>query len=410
MTEREKRDPADALLQIIDLGPDDAVSRGYDDGAGTLRRRRGPVVFAAIVVAALVAVTIASWTHHSSSRASSTTTDASHTNIDLRDQAVQASPLFPFRVGVELLTGGTTGLRLVDTETGLASIPNVTGLPLGPVTVVAHSGSTVAVRAAAHLYWFTMTVGIAHRLDADAAFASARPGHLWFASQHFATEVPGDNDRLPRTRVATESLAIGATNRGLLIATKAGVLLQPGDASTAHLFLRAPATVIAVHPDRVAWISGECSAVDCAVTVTMIATGATSGTIDLVGRPSPFAVAETSGVFSPDGNFLAVVVPDDHAVRAQLLNVADLRTLASTSMRVDGTFEQPAPPGTSDVTGMTIDWTLDSTFLVLGTAPEVGSDRIDVMDPKNPIVVSADVALGTGTSAAVIGPSSVKAP
>ena len=406
----KRRDPTDASLEIIDLPPDDSVSRSRDDGVETLERRRGPVIVAAIVVVALVGVTIASWTRHSSRRATSTTTDASHTNIDLRDHAIRAAPLFPFRVGAQLLTGGTTGLRLVDTETGQATIPAVTGLPIGAVTIVAHSGAAVAVRAATHLYWFTMTDRVAHRFDATVAFASAQPGYLWLASPHLATEVPGDDDGLPRTRIATEGLAVGATTGGLLIAVKAGIALQPGHASTAHLLLRAPATVIAVHPDRVAWVSSDCNALNCAVSVTTIATGATSPAINLVGPPNQFAVSKTSGVFSPDGNFLAIVVPDDHAVRAQVLYVADLRTFASTSMRVDGTFEQPATPGSSDTTGMTIDWTRDSAFLVLGTAPEVGADRIDVMNPKNPLVLSANVALGTGTSVAVIGPSSVAAP
>jgi len=391
-------------LEIIDLEPG-ADANPNRDAAQTSHRRRGPAVIAVLVIVALLGLSIASRLNHSSRRAASTA-DATHTNIDLNDGRTASAPLFPFRVGAQILTGGARGLRLVDTDTGLVSLPNITGLPRGPVTIVAHSGTTVAVRAAAHMYWFTAPNGIAHRLDADTAFASARFGYLWLAGQGIATEVPGDRDQVPRTRVTTTGPAIGATSAGLLVVTKSGVALQPSTGTgTARLLLRAPATVIGVHADRVAWVADDCGVLRCPVHVTEVASGATSSWVQLIGHPSPLAVAGSSAVFSPDGGSLAVVVPNDDLTRAQTLLIADLRTRATSAIRVDGRFEEPARPGSTDATGTTIGWTLDGAFLVLGASPETGADRIAVVNPANPLVVSSTVNLDTGTTGAAIGVS-----
>ena len=285
-------DGADFDLEVIDLEPTDAAKPRHDPATG-VGRRRGPVVIAIVVVVALVGSAIVSRSHRS---LGPTSTDAAKRTSTI---GLDGTPLFPFRVGAQILTGGLTGMLLVDTDTGRVTTPRITGLPQGPVTIVAHSGGTIAVRADSHLYWFSMPSGVAHRLDADTAFASAQGGHLWLASQRFATEVPGAT-----VPAATNGPAIGATRAGLLVVTKAGVLLQPtagNGTGAARLLLPAPATVIGVHPDRVAWVSNDCGVLRCPVHVTEVATGATSSWLQLAGHPSPLVLAGSSARFSPDG-------------------------------------------------------------------------------------------------------------
>jgi hypothetical protein len=403
-------DGAEGALEVIDLEPGDDITPPHRDAAAeTLHRRRGPVVIALAVLVALVAATIASRTQHASRRTTATT-DARHTNIDLGNQQGTRTPtaLFPFRVGAQILTGGARGLQMTDTDTGRITLPHITGLPPGPVAIVAHSGGTIAARAGSHLYWFSMPSGIAHRFDAATAFASAQPGHLWLASQRFATEVPGDNNRLPRARITTTGPAIGATSAGLLVVTKAGVLLQPSAGTgTARLLLGAPATVIGVHRDRVAWVADDCGILRCPVHITEIASGATSNWVQLAGHPSRLAIAGSSAVFSSDGGSLAIVVPNESLTGTQSLTLANLRTRATKTIVTNGQFEEPARPGSNDATGATIDWTLDGAFLVVGTAPPAGSGRIAIVDPEQPLIVPSNSTFDTGTTAAAIGVSTL---
>jgi hypothetical protein len=396
-------------LEVIELEPSDDATPRADATRETLQRRRGPVVVAVIVAIALVGVTIAGRTHHSSRRTTSPTTNANRTNIDLNDRPAPTNPFFaPLHVGAQMLTGGLSGLRLFDTDTGRQSTPNVSGLPPGPVTIVAHSGTTVAVRLDAGLFWFSLPDLVAHHVDADTAFPSAHAGRLWLASHRVATEVPGDTDRLPRARVTTPGPAIGATNAGLLVVTKAGVLVQPiTGTGTTRLLVGAPATVIGVNADRVAWVTNDCGVLRCAVHVTEVASGATSTWLQLVGHPNPLVTAGTSAVFSPDGGSIAIAEPDDDVTGPATLLVANLRTRATTVVAADKQFEQPARPGSSDGSGTTIDWTRDGEYLVFG-APSVGADRVGMMDPTVATIGPGGPAPGAGTSVAVVGVSTVK--
>jgi hypothetical protein len=395
-------------LEVIELEASDDETPRADATRETLQRRRGPVVIAVIVIVALVGVTIASRTHHTSSRTTAPTSDAQRTNIDLHDRPTPATPLFSLNIGAQLLTGGLSGLRVVDTDTGRQSTPNVSGLPPGPVTIVAHSGTTVAVRGDTGLYWFSLPDRVAHKVDADTAFPSAHAGRLWLASKRVATEVPGDTDRLPRAHVNTTGPAIGATSAGLLVVTRAGVLVQPiTGTGTTRLLVGAPATVIGVSTDRVAWVTDDCGVLRCPVHITEVATGATSSWLQLVGHPSPLAVAGTSAVFSPDGGSIAIVEPNDDVTDPATVLVANLRTRATTVVAADKQFDQPARPGSHDGSGATIDWTRDGQYLVFG-APSDGANRVGMMEPTVALIAPGGPVLGAGTSVAAIGNSTVK--
>jgi hypothetical protein len=361
------------------------------------RHRRRPIVIAIVVVAALAGSAIVDHSRGSSRKgAAISTSQATQTT------PAKPGPLFPFRVGAQILTGGADGLRLVDTDTGRVSALPLSGLPGGPATIVAHSGSTVAVRGGTHLYWFSMPSGIVHAVDGITAFPSARRGYLWIAGEQFAREVPG-----PGEVVATDGPAVGATRAGLLVATKAGVLLQPAGGTgngAPRVLLRAPAVVIAVHADRVAWLSTECGVLRCPLHVTEIATGATSSWIQLVRHPTPLAVAGTSAVFSPSGSQLAIVVPTATLASAGTLIVADLRSRATAIIDATDQFNQPARPGSADATGMTVDWTPEGTYLVVAAAR--GTGRLGIVHPATPLIVPSSATLDTGATAAAIGISS----
>ena len=278
-------------------------------------------------------------------------------------------------------------------------MPRIAGLPDGQVTIIAQSGDTIAVRVGRTVYWFSLQDRIAQSFQGEVAFPAARRGHLWFAGPRFATEVPG----APHP-VATHGQAVGATRAGLIVTTKAGVMLQPTDGVNAsRLLVTAPATVIGVHPDRVAWVSNDCGVLRCPVHVTEVAGGATSTWLQLAGRPNPLMVAGSSAVFSPDGNYLAIVVPDESVTSAQNLYVADLRSRVNHAVYVGGRFDQPRGPDTDDATGNTIDWTSDSRYLLL--APASGSGSIGAMDPTSARIVSSRSPIGVISSIAVTGTS-----
>lgn len=383
-------------LEVIELEPADSPKAPADGPTATrLRGRRAPLVIAAVVIVALVGSAIVSRSNDSR-RGTTSTTRAGQADI-----ALESRPLFPLRVGARILTAGSSGLQLFDTDTGRRTMIRIAGLPEGQVTIVAASAGTVAVRAGRTVYWFSLQDRVAQSFQGDIAFPAARRGHLWFAGPRFATEVPG----APHP-VATHGQAVGATRAGLIVTTKAGVMLQPtGAASTspARLLLPAPATVIGVHPDRVAWVSNDCGVLRCPVHVTEIEGGATSTWLQLAGRPNPLMVAGSSAVFSPDGDYLAIVVPDESVTSAQNLYVADLRSRTTHVIYVRGRFNQPARPGTDDATGNTIDWTLDSRFLLL--APASGSGPIGVLDPQTARIVSSRAPIGVISSTAAIGTS-----
>jgi hypothetical protein len=415
-----RRDGSDDLepelgLEVIDLQPSDERSPREESRPSGVRGRRGPAIVAIVVIVALAGFTIArsADTSRRSSAHPTPTSDAGHTIIRLDGGPGAPAPLFQFRVGAQLLTGGRNGLRLVDTDTGQVTTPAISGLPLGSVTIVAHSGGTVAVRAAFQLFWFTMPSGrtssVAHGVDGDTAFPAARRGYLWIASHRFATEVPGG-----RTSVFTTGPAIGETSAGLLVVTNAGVLLQPtsGTDRAGTPMLPASATVIGVHPDRVAWVSDDCGLLRCPVHVTEVSTRATTSWIQLPGHPSPLLVSATSAVFSPDGTRVAIAVPSPTDTSAGTLIVANLLTRATTVVAADGRFAMPERPGHPDATGMTVDWTLDGAFVTLAPRPgngtgRPGNGRTGVVDPVNPVLVSSPVALDLGATAAVMGVSTV---
>ncbi|HEY5014238.1 MAG TPA: hypothetical protein VIK61_16255, partial [Acidimicrobiia bacterium] len=216
-----------------------------------------------------------------------------------------------------------------------------------------------------------------------------------------AIEVPDG-----RASIGTLGPAIGATSAGLLVNTKAGVLLQPTSGSgPVRMLLRAPATVIGVHADRVAWVANECGVLRCPVHVTEVASGATSSWLQLGGRSRASAVGGASAAFSPDGSHLAMVVPDASGTRAATLVVADLRTRVTSSLDATGRVDVPAQPGSEGANGTTLAWTIDGTYLVLAPAVESIGDRIAVVDPAAAVIVAGGANLHVGSSVAAVGAS-----
>jgi hypothetical protein len=389
--------PGDDLddLEVIELEPADPEKRQPDGARSSTRvgRRRWPLVVAGVLVVALVGSALVDRSRRS--RATSPTTRAGQTDI-----GVNGAPLFTFRAGSQILAAGFEGLRLVDTDTGAVSTPLIQNLPPGPVSIVAHAAGTVAVRIANHLYWFTLEERLAHRTSATTAFPGTRRGSLWLAGLNFAIRVPGGD-----YMIGTAGTAIGATAGGLLVPSRAGVMLQAESGiEPSRLFLRAPATVIGVHRDRVAWVADDCGVIRCPVHVTEVATRKTATWIQLVGASLPGVVEDSSGVFSPDGASLAVVVSNGSFTAAATIVVADLRTRATAVINALGRFDQPARPGSADEAGATVEWTLDARYLLFATSSEARSRGIGVVDPPS-VRVTTSRALGLGSTLAVVGPS-----
>ena len=153
---------------------------------------------AAIVVVALVGVTIASRTHHSSRRTTRRRPTTSRTNIDLNDQPTRDDAALPVprrRPGADRRPERATARR--HRHRPRQSTPNVSGLPLGPVTIVAHSGThRRRARRRAALLVHAARTPVAHRVDADTAFPSAHAGRLWLASH-------ASRPRCPATPIAS---------------------------------------------------------------------------------------------------------------------------------------------------------------------------------------------------------------
>ena len=393
----------DPIVEIIDLEPTDPRSLHRDSTA--VRRRRWPAAIAIVVLVALTGSVIVNRTHGSKGATRDTpTTNARSTNLDF-GQPGEGTAMFPFRVGAQVLTGGASGLRLGDTDTGAVTDLEIVGLPLGPATIVAESGGTVAVRIGADLYWFTMETRAAHSvadsIGVATAFPSARRGSLWFAGARSAIEVPDG-----RTPIPTPGPAIGATSAGLLVDTKAGVLLQPTTGqNAARMLLRAPATVIGVHADRVAWVGDECGVLRCPVHVTEVPSGATSDWLQLGGRDRASTITRASAAFSPDGSHLAIIVPGASGRRVATLVMTDLHTRATSSLDATGRVDIPAQPGSHAVNGTTLAWTVDGTYLVLAPAVEAIGDRIGVVDPATAVIVAGRANLHVGSSVAAVGVS-----
>ena len=384
-------------LEIIELEPAEGprAPRAEEPREPGARGRRAPLVIALVVLVALVGSVTLNRTR-GSNHGSTSTTHAGQADISL-----DSRPLFPFRVGARVLTAGSDGLQLLDTDTGHRAELRIKGLPDSAVTIIAQSDGTVAVRVERTVYWFSLDDRIAHEVQGDIAFPAAQSGHLWFAGPEFATEVPG----APHP-VETHGQAVGATRAGLLVVTKAGVMLQPtGDSGdrAAILLVHAPANVIGVHADRFAWTTNDCGVLRCPVHVTEVESDATSTWLQFVGKPNPLMVAGASASFSPDGNYLVIIVPDVSVTIAQTLYLADLRSRATHVVYIRGRFAQPARPGTDDATGNTIGWTLDSRFVLF--APESGSGAIGAMDPATARIVSSRAPIGIVSTNAVIGTS-----
>lgn len=395
-------------LEIIDLEPASTVESTDRPRSPGARGSRWPAIVALVVVVGLVISVVAGRSHHhGTSAASASTSDATKAVIRLH-----GGGLFSFRVGARVLTAGDDGLRVVDTDTGSIGVPAIRGLPPGPVTLVASSGTTVAVRVNGQMFWFTLTDGVAHHVQADSAFAAAEPGYVWFANEFRATEVPGGPSRLHRAIVTTDAPAIGATRRGLLEQTaERGYLLQSTtSAGAARPFLPPDATVIGVHRDRVAWLSTQdCGVLRCPVHVTEVASGATTSWIQLVNHPDPIALAGTVAYFEPDGSRLAIVVPDNNITRATSMELADLHTKHTQLISTTGYITAPARPGTDDGAGATVAWTADGAYVVLAPAAGTGDGRLAVVDPETASISSARVTLDLGASAGVIGDSTIGA-
>ena len=395
------RETDGADLEAIDLEPAETrrPRRTTAPASGLPRRlgwsHRWPVVVAIAVVVALIGSSIVD-----RSRRTTPTTRAGETAI-----GIGSRPLFSMRVGAQLLFADDDGLQTVDTDTGRVRTLRIKGLPRGSrLAMVAESGGTVAVRVGTRLYWFTMRQRTAHPVDGTSAFPAGRSGYLWFAGDRSATVVPGD-----AKPIATSGPAVGATRVALLVPSAAGVMLQPAGSigvadPPARLLLPAPATVIGVNPDRVAWVANECGVLRCTVHITEVAGGATSTWLQLTGRSSPLVAERASAVFSPDGASLAIVTPNERVTGAATVLVADLRSRATTVFNTLGHLDQGARPGSPGGSVACVVWTLDSRFLLLAPAVATGVGRVGLIDPAARRMMSSNES-GFGSAMAAIGTS-----
>jgi len=408
-------DDSDLPLEIIDLEPVSPSRPPREPRSSTtgIRGRKLPIVVAIVVIVGLVVSVVAGRSSHPDrATAATSTTNARTTRIDLRGDG----QLFAARVGAQLLTAGSNGLALVDTDTGGITTPTIPGLPIGPLRIITHSGATVVVSLGAYLYWFTLPHGVAHRVDATTAFPAAEPGHVWLATDKFATEVPGDTDRLPRSRVATKYAAIGAVNGGLLEQVPGGpfddgdagpVVVQPVDGHrTVRALLPRRSTVIGVHADRVAWVTHDCGVLQCPVHISETAAGAdgSSTWFQLPGHPSDLALHGATAFFSPAGDRLAVVLPDNSVTSATTLVLGDLRTRTTTVVNTTGYLSAPG-----EATGLTVDWTRDGNFVVIAPELGTGAGRLGAIDPANGRILASRVSRDGDTSVAATGTSTLGA-
>ncbi len=343
--------------------------------------------------------------HH---RDASSETTVPPGRVDLGTSATGAGALFTIRAGATAVTGGADGLRIVDTDTGAVTRPRVSGLPTGAVRLVAHSGSTFAVETQGRLAWFALSDPdpAAHFVDADAVFAGAVDDELWLASATRSVAVGAAATPRP---VATDGVAFAATNAGLLVHAPTGVEVQPLDAQPSRALLPRGATVIGVHPDRVAWVTGECGALRCPVNITEIGTRTTTTWLQLPGHPTRGAILTAVGVFSPDGSRLAVVVPDPSITAPAVVLLADLTTRATSSITAGGRLEIPSRPGHVDGAGLTVSWTLDGRNVLFGQIRATAPPHLGLIEPSTPLMWTSRPLPAAAATVAVNGVSQVGA-
>ena len=118
-------------LEVIELEPamgtERSESRRNRSRATDTRRRRAPVLIAIVIVVALVTSVLINQSHRSDrnrERASTSTTRPGQLRTEF-----PGALLFPFRVGAQVLTGGSNGLQVTDTDTGGLTYPAFVGCP-----------------------------------------------------------------------------------------------------------------------------------------------------------------------------------------------------------------------------------------------------------------------------------------
>jgi hypothetical protein len=142
--------------------------------------------------------------------------------------------------------------------------------------------------------------------------------------------------------------------------------------------------IVAIRPDRVAWIGGDCGELRCPIHLTDIATGADS----VVGSPFPPVatgsgrLTDTLGRFSPDGRYLAIITPLRNGSSG---GVAVVDTATGTARRVITLFGT-GPVARSDAPrdALPFDWAPDGKSLLALERGDSGSaSRLARIDPAS---------------------------
>ncbi|MCU1428995.1 MAG: hypothetical protein JWL83_2995 [Actinomycetia bacterium] len=168
--------------------------------------------------------------------------------------------------------------------------------------------------------------------------------------------------------------------------------------------------IVAVRSDRVAWIGTDCGELRCALHVTDVRSG-----LDVtIGFPFPTiangqpASLDTLGRFSPDGRYVAALVPDPAAPSGRL-TLFDLQTGTARSV-LELSTAPAVGPGSS--TGLPFDWSPNSKALVALNRDTSGHTRLDRIEASSGLVRVSRGTVPPSSSLVTIGtpPSNRAAP
>jgi hypothetical protein len=355
-------------LDVIDLVTDERVSTGHrpEPEAGRdrrPRRRRRLVLAIAAVVAVIVGVSVVESRDDGETEGVGIASEEPDArgglgNRDTSDTPPGTAPdVVPAAwraLGARFAVGYERDLLIVDGASGNIRHPRT--LPDASVRVVhGHGGAVFVVAGEERL--LLDDDGRITDVEGTRAFPGVEADLWWSSRAERVATILGD---APAALMPENTYAFAAVRGGFVVRDdRSGAVFLIVDGALRLITDQSPFSVVAIHPDRIAW-HGGCPGDACVLHVTEVATGH-----DVV-IPGPVPMLEPNramhGRFSPDAHYLALQRTAVQGERADFVLV-DL-TSGATLTRLE--IDEPMPVGVSTgVTAVPFDFTPDNQRVIV---------------------------------------------
>jgi hypothetical protein len=367
--ERGEDDELD-VLDVVDLLTDEPVPTGRrlepeperdEANARTPNRRRRILALAIAAVVAIVGVSVVVTRDDNDPEGVGIAEEPeSERDVDRPDRgdpppAADLGPDVWRMLGARFGLGLDTQALIVDGTTGTVERPRT--LPDGAVRVVGGHSGALSVVAGDELLVLDDEGRVTDSDDAT-VFPGADPGLWWIAHFRNLTPLIG---RANTVIAPADFRPVAAVRDGFVLQDPNGALVlwtnggEPRPIAPVQEF-----SVVAVHPDRIAWI-GACPGDACGVHVTEVASGGDA--LLPPGLVPMFDTGRAFGRFSPDGRYLALQVAQRISDASEFVLI-DLAS-GNTVTRLDIGVRMPPPGTTGLVEAVPFDFTPDGRQLVV---------------------------------------------